>query len=186
PWRSYKKTYKLRLSVDVRVTVAEQRAFLYNEVLVRHFFGSSVKDRFRGFQRIRHANLVPILKVLRFEETIYVMYKYIPVSLHYVANNPRRNEIRLAAILGQIMNGLAYLSTQELEYRSLTCSSILVNLDRGVKINIRALSYITMELMQGYVKDDGVVGVDDLDRWDSDALDFLLETTSITLVNELM
>ena len=45
-----------------------------------------------------------------------------------------------------------------------------------------------MELMQGYVKENGAVGVDDLDRWpiDSDAVNFLSRTTSATSVAELM
>jgi hypothetical protein len=45
-----------------------------------------------------------------------------------------------------------------------------------------------MELMQKYVKADGVVGVDDLRRWplNSLAVGFLSETTSATSVGELM
>ena len=37
-----------------------------------------------------------------------------------------------------------------------------------------------MELMQKYVKEDGVVGIEDLDRWPSDSavVDFLSATTS--------
>lgn len=37
-----------------------------------------------------------------------------------------------------------------------------------------------MELMQKYEKDDGMVGVDDLDRWpvDSNAFGFLLATST--------
>jgi hypothetical protein len=44
-----------------------------------------------------------------------------------------------------------------------------------------------MELMQGYVKDEGVVGVDNLKRWSSDSavLDFLSTTTSADSVDEL-
>jgi hypothetical protein len=54
--------------------------------------------------------------------------------------------------------------------------------------DIRALSSITMELMQKYVKDGGAVGVDDLHRWpsDSNAVGFLSETTSATSVERLM
>ena len=54
--------------------------------------------------------------------------------------------------------------------------------------DIRALSFITMELMQKYVKDGGAVGVDDLRRWPSDskAVGFLSETTSATSVDRLM
>ena len=54
--------------------------------------------------------------------------------------------------------------------------------------DIRALGYITQYLMQGYLKEDGAVGVDDLVRWplDSDAVKFLSQTTSITSIAELM
>ncbi|OCK91215.1 uncharacterized protein K441DRAFT_220440 [Cenococcum geophilum 1.58] len=122
-------------------------------------------------------------------------------SLYYVAGNPHLNEIRLAAILGQILNGLAYLATKGLEHGSLSCSNILIHPYGDVKIayqeychirpsqnaeprDIRALSYIVMELMQGYVKEERAVGVDDLRRWpsDSDAVGFLSETTSATSV----
>jgi hypothetical protein len=54
--------------------------------------------------------------------------------------------------------------------------------------NIRALSFITIELMQKYVKNGGAVGVGDLRRWlsDSMAMAFLSETTSATSVERLM
>ena len=44
-----------------------------------------------------------------------------------------------------------------------------------------------MELIQGYAKDGGAIGVDDLHRWPgSDAVGFLSETTSAGSVGELM
>jgi hypothetical protein len=52
--------------------------------------------------------------------------------------------------------------------------------------DIGALGYITMELMQGYVKKDGAIGVDDPGCWSSDAVGFLSETTSATSVKELI
>ena len=53
--------------------------------------------------------------------------------------------------------------------------------------SIQALSTITMELMQTYDKNDGVVGVDDLDRWpvDSDAVGFLSTVSSTVAIEEL-
>lgn len=53
--------------------------------------------------------------------------------------------------------------------------------------DIRALGVVTMELMQKYAKEDGMFGVDDLQRWpsDSDAVEFLLATTSTTSIDEL-
>ena len=54
--------------------------------------------------------------------------------------------------------------------------------------DIRALGIITMELMQKYAKDDGAIGVDDLERWPSDcnAVGFLSMTTSATHADELL
>jgi hypothetical protein len=45
-----------------------------------------------------------------------------------------------------------------------------------------------MELMQGYAKEDGAIGADDLHRWPhgSDVVGFLSETTSASSVGELM
>lgn len=45
-----------------------------------------------------------------------------------------------------------------------------------------------MDLMQGYHKEDGVVGVDDVVRWplDSDAVSFLAQTTSTVSMTKLM
>jgi hypothetical protein len=53
--------------------------------------------------------------------------------------------------------------------------------------DVRALSDITMVLMQKNTKEDGAVGVDDLGRWpyDSHAVGFLAQTTSASSVNEL-
>ena len=60
--------------------------------------------------------------------------------------------------------------------------------DRSRSRDIRALGNITMELMQKYTKDDGAIGVDDLERWPSDcnAVGFLSMTTSATSVDELL
>ena len=45
-----------------------------------------------------------------------------------------------------------------------------------------------MDLMQGYRKEDGVVGVDDVVRWplDSNAVGFLARTTSTASMTKLM
>lgn len=44
-----------------------------------------------------------------------------------------------------------------------------------------------MELMQKYIKEDGAIGIDDLDRWhsNSDAVAFLSATTSAMSTEEL-
>lgn len=45
-----------------------------------------------------------------------------------------------------------------------------------------------MELMQKYVKEDGTIGIDNLERWhsSSDAVQFLYATTSAVSAAELL
>jgi hypothetical protein len=52
---------------------------------------------------------------------------------------------------------------------------------------VRVLSPIIIELIQKYIKDYGIIGVDNLDRWPSDCntVTFLLYTTSAISVLEL-
>ena len=66
-------------------------------------------------------------------------------------------------------------------------------LSRNIRVkskprDISALSLITMELIQKYVKENGAIGVDNLHRWpsNSDALGFLSVTTSAASAAELL
>lgn len=54
--------------------------------------------------------------------------------------------------------------------------------------DVRALSRIVMELMQKHVKEDGGVGIENLDRWPlgSAAVDFLSSTQSASSAKDLM
>ena len=67
------------------------------------------------------------------------------------------------------------------------CRHLAPSRSIGVR-DVRALSRIMMELMQKHVKEDGVVGIEDLDRWPSDsaAVDFLSATTSVSSAKQLM
>ena len=59
--------------------------------------------------------------------------------------------------------------------------------DQVQAFSMRPLSSIMMELMQTYDKNDGVVGVDDLDCWpvDSDAFGFLSTASSTVTIEAL-
>jgi hypothetical protein len=52
---------------------------------------------------------------------------------------------------------------------------------------LASIANITMELLQKYTKDDGAIGIDDLDRWppNSVAVDFLSRTISASSVESL-
>ena len=60
--------------------------------------------------------------------------------------------------------------------------------DRSNPRDVRAVGYIAVELMQKNAKDDGAIGIENLNRWsmDSDAVKFLSMTTSAESVEELM
>ena len=67
------------------------------------------------------------------------------------------------------------------------CRHVAPSRSMGVR-DVRALSRVMMELMQKHVKEDGVVGIEDLDRWPSDsaAVEFLSATTSASSAKQLM
>ncbi|KAG7432255.1 hypothetical protein Forpi1262_v007140 [Fusarium oxysporum f. sp. raphani] len=122
-----------------------------------------------------------------------------PRSLQEVIGNPFLNDSRLAAIIGQIVEGLGFLEKEKLQYSELNCSRILIHSSGWVKISgreyikaldtqrrsIQDLGCVMMELMQGYVKEGPQVGLDNPDRWAPDTINFLCATTSASSIDEL-
>jgi hypothetical protein len=102
PWGSYEKIYQLRLGVGDRVTVAEHKSHPFDVVTVRSFSGPRAEDVLRMLQRIHHPNFVSALDAFRFEQSLYVVFEHMPISLQHIAGNPYMNELRLASILGQV------------------------------------------------------------------------------------
>ncbi|MCJ1473170.1 hypothetical protein MMC13_001821 [Lambiella insularis] len=191
PWGSYWKSFQVKYTDFV--TVAVRKGGRRKCVVMIH--------------GIRHDNIVTVLETFRHEGSFHVVLERIPISLvQIVASPPYPGEQELAAILGQILEALAYLSSRGLEHGSLGCSNILLSAEGDVKIadqeccrrvapagntgvrDVRALGVIMMELMQKYVKEDGTVGIENLDRWPSDsaAVGFLSATTSTSSVQELL
>lgn len=204
PWTDYKKSYDLRLGIGIRVVVAVQKNFPYDEVTVREFSDFNFEDKLRVLKENQHPNIVSILDILRYEEKTYVILEHLPLSLHHLGQSRLPlDDIRLAAIIGQILRGFLHLFTSGLEPKRLSSSSILVHPTGIIKIaghehftflssashkprDLRWLSEITMELMQGYVKEDGIIGVNDPGRWSPDTLSFLSDTTCTASVKGLV
>ncbi|KAH8760756.1 kinase-like domain-containing protein [Hyaloscypha finlandica] len=203
PWICFQKDFELKL--DVFSTIAIRKDFTRDLVIIKSFSGSDAPKKVHMLQRIRHNNFIAFLDYFMHKQTHYIVLEYIGISLaHFAKSSKYPTEIHLAAILGQILNGLAYLASKGLEHGSLSTSNILISSGGDVKItaqeccrevgssrklpDVRAVGYIAMELMQKYVKDDGAIGVENLDRWpsDSNAVDFLSRTTSASSVDELL
>ena len=116
PWEDYEKCWDLRLGVKDWITVAERRGAQSNAVavksrpndplsklvLVKRFEGPRFEENVRKLQQVQHINILSALEAFTFERTSYVVFEYMAYSISYIAGNPRLDEIRLAAILGQV------------------------------------------------------------------------------------
>ncbi|EEH47854.2 serine/threonine protein kinase [Paracoccidioides brasiliensis Pb18] len=172
---------------------------------IREFPKESIDETLDRFKRIRHDNIILALECFRTADLLHVVFEHQPVSLdHLVACRKWPSEIQLASVVAQILNGLSHLAANGLEHRSLSGSSVLVGYDGSVKIarlescqpwtanlprerEIKALGVVVMELMDKDAKEDGAVGVNDLQRWPSgsNAVGFLSATTSTDSLDEL-
>ncbi|OBS17064.1 hypothetical protein FPOA_12391 [Fusarium poae] len=116
-----------------------------------------------------------------------IVYEFMPVSLADVAASRKVRGSELAYILKQILGGLLYLEGRDMGNAELDCSNVLLDTSGEVKIwgqhfcssgtadNLVAGFWrITVELMNGYVKED--VRGDHLDyaKWTAypEAVDF--------------
>ncbi|KAF3031451.1 hypothetical protein E8E12_000150 [Didymella heteroderae] len=204
PWQDFEESHRLRFGLDHRVTVAERKTSPYDIVAIRSFSGDMENAQVRILQSIQHHNFARTLDVFRAVDSTYVVFEHAHVSLHEISRSRAKiTKTELAAILGQLVNGLSYLSIQGLEHGSLSRSNILVTIDGVVKIgafegcctrvsdatespDLKALGRIAMEVMQGgQTEDMDIIGVRDLSTWDSEAASFLAETTSATSPDEL-
>jgi hypothetical protein len=64
------------------------------------------------------------------------------------------------------------------------CQSLLK--DDNEFRDIRAVGRVAAMLMQGYVNENDSTSIDDLERWSTNARDFVSKTTSVLSVQELI
>ncbi|KFX96375.1 hypothetical protein O988_05355 [Pseudogymnoascus sp. VKM F-3808] len=201
PWNCFREDYELKFGEFV--SVASDRKLPHDSFIIKRFDGPDLAKKLQMLQRVRHNSFHDMRQCFSYENSYYAVFPNMPISLdHVVKSPPYLDEHELAAILGQVVNGLVYLASNGLEHGSLCSSNILLNTKGEIKIagqeccqeitssarDIRALGIIAMELMQKYAKVDAAIGVDDLERWPSDcnAVGFLSMTTSATYVDELL
>ncbi|THC89975.1 hypothetical protein EYZ11_010564 [Aspergillus tanneri] len=203
PWDTFDKSYDCDLAGNVAVCV--RRSGRRTACAIRQYPREDA-DRILGILRsIRHNNIVSVWQCFRTADALYTLGKFHPLTLgHIVACKAFPNLRQLAAIMSQFLDGLSYLTTQNLHHTSLDCSSVLMSLDGEVQIaridrctvrpqgriqpsDLAPVGRVMMELMQKYVKDDGAIGLDNLDRWRTRpaAIEFLSATTSASSFEEL-
>ncbi|KAF2844515.1 hypothetical protein T440DRAFT_473339, partial [Plenodomus tracheiphilus IPT5] len=206
PWETYSEGFALRLGPDFRITVAQPKNSSSGggKVTFRELGGAKAVEQLRMLQRIRHANFVSVLRIFQHNHTFHVMSEYMPVSLEEIARSRRRvGKVELADILGQLVDGLTYLSAQCLSHGSLRAATVLVNEQGEVKIaasekctvnatehprspDVEAFTGIVAKLMREEVTETGIVRVTGPDMWDEDVLKFVSKTTAATSMEELV
>ena len=108
----YEKEYQLRLGEEDFITVAarqdlwyrfaEEQGGMAELVLVKTLSGPGTEDKLRVLQQIRHANVISPLQIFESKGVFHIAFEYMAFPLSCVAANPQLNDIRLAAILGQV------------------------------------------------------------------------------------
>ena len=101
PWRSLRSDYELNLGGFV--TVASHREKERDSFIVKRFSGPDMASKLRMLQRIRHANFLSVLQRFSFENSYYVVFDHVSISLtHIVTSPPYLRICELAAILFQV------------------------------------------------------------------------------------
>ncbi|KAJ5640277.1 uncharacterized protein N7484_008139 [Penicillium longicatenatum] len=206
PWDTYRRTLKCTLAGDV--FIAARRSGPSTVVAIRKYINGDVAKMRRMYDILDHDNVLTARECFVNEGSIYALVNDLPLTLEQLVGCRALypTETELASMVWQILCGLCYLNNIGLEHQDLTCRNILLGLDGVVKIAslemcvecppgqaqilyIKKLASMTMEIMQKFEKDDGMVGVDDVERWpvDSDSFEFLsalLTTKSIESLKE--
>ncbi|OQE59987.1 hypothetical protein PENNAL_c0321G03078, partial [Penicillium nalgiovense] len=197
PWDTYRKV--ITYEIAGKVTIATRRTRPSRTVAIRTYRKENARRLIYRFGRLEHRNILSLHECYMDEDLAFFLVDDLPLTLAHVVAFPSvyPSETELGSIICQILDGACYLSLSGLAHQSLACDDILFGIDGIIKIDctlkqseaayIAALPSITMRLMQKYDKDQGVVGVNDLERWpiDSAAVDFLSATETAESIKSL-
>ncbi|KAK0511089.1 hypothetical protein JMJ35_006641 [Cladonia borealis] len=113
---------------DHLTIVATPKALPCEPVVVEDLPYPDSHTKLEILQWVRHENLVV-------PNHSFAVVEYVPVSLGRIAtSHPYATEHELAAILGQILKGLAYIVSHGLVHSSLDSSNVFIDTDGAVKI----------------------------------------------------
>ncbi|KFY97779.1 hypothetical protein V500_01918 [Pseudogymnoascus sp. VKM F-4518 (FW-2643)] len=205
PWARFCEKFELNLGGYV--SIVADRSPPYDVFMVKRLEGPDAAQKVRMLRRVRHQNFHNMVDCFSFEGSHYAVFQHLPVTLdNIVYSPPYPTELELAAALAQIVKGLNYLASCQLEHGSLNCSSILVGTEGDIKIagqeccremalpgqgssrDMVSLMSITMKLMQKSAFENGAGGAHDMERWPADckAVDFLAKVQVARSFDELI
>ncbi|KAL4984461.1 hypothetical protein BDW68DRAFT_180651 [Aspergillus falconensis] len=200
PWNRYRSLYNENIGGPATVVIHEQHP---QDLLVVRTYDQSRVPVSQALQATTHENIITVREAFKYDGGIYIVHEYLPLSLDRIVGSPiYPDEVQLASILGQVIDGLLHLESNGIQVDSLQCSEILLGLGGDVKIgkfelvpargsfrsqNVELLKRITLELMEGSDAGQRSTGVRNLHRWPlgSDAVDFVSATTSAASLEDL-
>ncbi|KAL2802957.1 hypothetical protein BJX63DRAFT_425660 [Aspergillus granulosus] len=200
PWDTFRRCFSCELAGPV--TIAVRRSRPSHVVAIRQYAPEDSDRMLQLFRQIQHNNILAIKECYRSKDVVYAQMHDHPLTLEHIVwcGNIYPTHQQLSSIVGQILDGLSYLSSAGFKHTALSCSNILLDLSGNIRIGmcrsgsemIKTVASMTMILMQKHEKDDReygslLMGVEDTDRWplDSSAFKFLLATSTASSIDEL-
>ncbi|KAJ5465947.1 hypothetical protein N7530_009734 [Penicillium desertorum] len=212
PWDTYRRT--ISCIIAGKVIIATHHSNPSRVIAIREYQKRDADKMVELYSHLKHENILSARECFMDERSMFALVDDLPLTLEHLVGCRTfyPSECELASMLWQTgyllmcktLNGACYLSENGWEHQSMICQCILLGLDGAIKIanlescerrspsqtqskHIKSLAGIAMELMQKYIKDNGMVGVDDLGRWpvDSAAFGFLLAISTATSMEAL-
>ncbi|KAK4075198.1 hypothetical protein Purlil1_12762 [Purpureocillium lilacinum] len=162
--------FDLKLGKDRWFLVAQSTAKDSRLLLVQKFTRPEIKNLSFLGKSLNHKNIAAKIKAVEQDDVFVIAWEFMPMSLKQVVRSPFLTELKVASILGQVLEGLQYLYSQKLEHAGLSCSTVLIDSAGVVKIgglehcrhiestesfDTKPLKRLTIELVNGsYI--DGV------------------------------
>ncbi|KAJ5318593.1 hypothetical protein N7476_005013, partial [Penicillium atrosanguineum] len=197
PWETYQQDIRLELAGPM--IVAHRRSRPFKKVAIRELRKNITYEFINRLRFISHENVLFPREIYLSGNSTYGLYEIVPFALEQLVNCPDLypTEAQLSSIMGQILDGIYFLSGCGLTHRHLSCREVLLGLDGIIKIAclescmeypshqaatqyVTSLPSIVMSLMHKTEKHDCRADVGEINRWpaDSRAFKFLCAVSS--------
>ncbi|CAG8155977.1 unnamed protein product [Penicillium nalgiovense] len=204
PWDTYRKV--ITYENAGKVTIATRRTRPSRMVAIRTYGKENARRLIYRFGRLENRNVLSLHECYMHEDLAFFLVDDLPLTLAHVVAFPSvyPSETELGSIICQVCPSFPSMSCSDIldpgwclllifiwPCAPITGLCLDLYIDCTPKQSeiayIAALPSIMMRLMQKYDKDQGVVGVNDLERWpiDSAAVEFLSATETAESIMSL-
>ncbi|KAL7783594.1 kinase-like domain-containing protein [Trichoderma ceciliae] len=148
PWAEYREVLKV-LNFEGTVSLAIRKRSPRAVVNIREYPGEKAAETLFTYSQLHHINIVSIVEAFCTPEMLYIAFEWTQFSLEQIIQCPIYPTIaQLAAILGQILDGLCYLENKDFAHGNLTCRNVHLSLQGVVKLASQESFYKLTNAMQ--------------------------------------